>query len=298
MKTIDHSVRPPVTVLLSVKDGSRFLSEAIESILGQTFTDFEFLIVNDGSTDASRQIASAYRDRRLRIIDNPRTIGLAKSLNRGIELSTGRYIARMDCDDVSLPRRLERQFSFMEANPHVGACGTAAVVIDELGKRVTERPVATGKALTARPWLTSPIIHASAIMRREHLVDVRYDEQLTAAQDFDLWFRLARRSVIENLPEPLLKYRVHSRSVSQERKVEQLRNSYAIFVRHTGLTKISYEEYLCLVYSSFKLNPIRHFQVMFRLSRLSRTSYCRYLKDSLAYSKLWLRNARRNSQHI
>ena len=127
-------MNPLVTVLMSVYNGEKYLERAIKSILNQTFKDFEFLIINDGSTDNSVKIIQSFNDLRLRLIHNESNIGLIKTLNKGLKLSNGKYIARMDCDDISLPKRLSIQASFMEKYPEIGVCGSWVKIIG-LGKK-------------------------------------------------------------------------------------------------------------------------------------------------------------------
>ena len=117
-------MNPKVTVLMPVYNGEKYLKEAITSILLQTFDDFEFLIINDGSSDASVDIIQSFRDPRIRLVHNDTNIGLIATLNKGLKLAHGKYVARMDQDDISLPRRLEKQTYFMDNNPDVGVCGT------------------------------------------------------------------------------------------------------------------------------------------------------------------------------
>src|SRR5690606_37374672 len=124
---------PRVTVLLAVHNGERYIQEAIDSILAQTFGDFELLIVNDGSTDATRDLVLSYSDDRIRLVDNDHNIGLPKSLNRGLRLAKGRYIARLDADDISEPDRLAAQVSFLQANPDVAMVGSWYRKIDGEG---------------------------------------------------------------------------------------------------------------------------------------------------------------------
>ncbi|HKQ33129.1 MAG TPA: glycosyltransferase family A protein, partial [Thermodesulfobacteriota bacterium] len=115
---------PKVTVLMTVYNGEKFLNEAIDGILNQTFRDFEFLIINDGSTDGSREIIKSYKDPRINLVDNESNIGLTASLNRGLSLAGGEYIARQDADDISLPERLEKQISILERNPDIALLGS------------------------------------------------------------------------------------------------------------------------------------------------------------------------------
>lgn len=282
---------------MAVRDGAVFLHEAIQSVLRQTLADFEFVIVNDGSVDDTRDVIRSYGDSRIKLIDNPVPLGLAASLNLGIDRSRGKYIARMDADDICLPERLEKQVQFMDAHPSICASGTWAAVIDANGVALRERPMPFGSAMQLRPWLTSPIIHPSAIIRTSQLGELRYDPKLTAAQDFDLWFRLARRWRLDNLPESLLRYRTHDKSISQERRAEQTKISYQIFSNYTGISSISYDEYLCLIYCSFHLTPVQHLKLTRRLANAGGFRYRDLIRDSLLYSRLWLRYAGRETSN-
>ena len=129
-------VNPIVTVLMSVYNGERYLNEAIDSILAQTFTDFEFLIIDDASTDSTPKILHSYDDPRIRIVTNEENLGLTKSLNKGLALAQGEYIARMDADDISLPERLMMQLNFLIDNKTVPLVGSGAIMIDEDGKSI------------------------------------------------------------------------------------------------------------------------------------------------------------------
>jgi glycosyltransferase involved in cell wall biosynthesis len=125
---------PRITVLMPVHNGEPYLDASVRSILGQTYGDFEFLVIDDGSTDGSARILRAYQDPRFRIVENGRNLGVVETLNRGLSLSRGEYVARMDCDDESLPERLERQVSFLDSHPEVGVLGTSGDLIDGDGR--------------------------------------------------------------------------------------------------------------------------------------------------------------------
>lgn len=285
--------RPVVTVLMAVHNGAAFLREAIESILGQTLSDFEFVIVNDASTDDTRTIIQSYSDRRIHLVENTTTIGLAASLNRGLGVAKGTYIARMDCDDVSFTHRLERQVQFLETHQDICVCGSWAELIDEANRPQGLRRKPTGDEIRAGYWLTSPIIHPSAIIRRAQLGNLEYDVSLSCAQDYDLWFRIAQRCKVDNIPETLLRYRIHAESVSSQQRAQQLQNTYAIFVRHTGITGISYEDFLALIHASYDRNPVARFLLSRRFSRLTGVPYRWRLADDLSYFRGWVANARR-----
>jgi glycosyl transferase family 2 len=211
-----HTERPTVSVLMSVFDGERFLQEAIESILVQTYTDFEFMIIDDGSTDASIDIVTSYKDARIRLLRNERNLGLTASLNKGLALAKGQYLARMDADDISLPTRLAKQIAFMKAHPTVGVCGTWA---DLRGKEYHDvwRYPTDPDLIHAHLLFASTLVHSSVIMNRTLLGkhQLQYNPSFVCAQDYELWARAARRFPLANVPEILLIHRVHAEQVGQ-----------------------------------------------------------------------------------
>jgi glycosyltransferase involved in cell wall biosynthesis len=211
------SCAPTVTVLMSVYNGQTYLREAIKSILNQTFTDFEFLIINDGSSDASRSIICSYDDPRIRLIDNPANLGLTKSLNRGLRLAKGRYVARQDADDVSEPQRLTQQVNFMEANQHLALLGTWYRGIDAEGNfaykvRLPSDQIELQWALL----FYCPFVHSSVMLNKEFFLhDIGlYNEEYLYAQDHELWFRTSRQHIITNFHEYLVRYRINPHSMT------------------------------------------------------------------------------------
>ncbi len=208
---------------MSVYNGERFLKEAIESILHQTYKDFEFLIVNDCSNDLSRNIILSYNDPRIRLIDNGQNIGLTRSLNKGLMLARGKYIARMDADDISMPDRLEKEIAFMEANPDYAVVGTFLKVINENSdvKYTIEKPIEYAQIIEFLKK-DSCIAHGSAMMRKTCLFDVGlYDESFEKAQDYDLWLRISERYKIYNISEYLYMWRIHDKNLSVKHRNEQ-----------------------------------------------------------------------------
>lgn len=207
---------PIVSVVMSVFNGEAFLSEAIESILGQTFRGFEFLVVDDGSTDRTAEILGGYasRDGRMRVLRHENK-GLALSLNIGINFATGSYIARMDADDVAMPNRLEEQVKFMERHPEVGVLGGAVEVINTEGQAIhTTRPPLGDSEIRSSMLRCNPICHPTVIMRREVVLVSGGYRKIFDAEDFDLWLRMGERSRLASLSKPLLRYRIHSDQVS------------------------------------------------------------------------------------
>ncbi|HEX6624956.1 MAG TPA: glycosyltransferase [Pyrinomonadaceae bacterium] len=278
---------PKVSVLMAVYNGERYLREAIDSILGQTFADFEFIIIDDASTDRSFEIAGGYADPRIRLVRNERNLGLTLSLNRGLDLARGEYVARMDCDDLSLPERLAKQVAFMEANPDVGACSTWAFDIDSAGNVIGKRELPVGEQLDNFYWRRS-LIHPAAMFRFDRSAGPRYDPAFRYAQDYDLWFRIRAERRLCNLPEHLLLYRVHEESITGSRFEAQLRACYDVFCRNTGTRAISFEAYLALTERSWALHPLRRAFAMMRLARRLRTPYRVYFRDDLRYARVWM----------
>jgi glycosyltransferase involved in cell wall biosynthesis len=201
-----------ITVLMPVYNGSRYLRQAIESILCQTRSDFEFLIINDGSNDNSRDIILSFDDPRIRLVDNPSNIGLTKSLNRGLQLARTEYIARQDADDISYPERLERQVKFLDEYPDVALLGTRARAIDENGKPRKVNLLRIPLGLLAIRWyliFQNAFIHSSVVFRRSIVWEQLggYDVSFVKAQDYELWSRTTQSYKVENLLDVLLDHR-------------------------------------------------------------------------------------------
>ena len=201
---------------MSVYDGARYLRLAIDSILSQTFADFEFIIVDDGSTDSTPTILDTYTDSHIVRILNPTNIGLIQSLNRGLALARGEFIARQDADDISHPERLQKQVLFLDENPQIGLLGTSIEYIDEKNNSV--RVSIRSAEPTLIRWqllFGDPIIHSSVMFRRE-LVDNLggYDERARHVEDYELWCRFSRHTEITQLPDVLLRFRKHPASIS------------------------------------------------------------------------------------
>jgi tetratricopeptide (TPR) repeat protein len=210
---------PIVSVVMSVFNGERFVSEAVDSILNQTFRDFEFIIIDDGSTDGTADILARYQkaDPRVVVHHHPNK-GQVPSLNIGCGLARGRYIARIDADDIALPERLERQIDYLEQNPQVALLGSSIRNIDETGRHLSTWPLPTGdKEIKERlfGFQDIPFCHVTLVFRREAFRAVNgYRTAFAPAEDYDLWLRMAERWQLANLPEPLVKVRRRAQSLS------------------------------------------------------------------------------------
>ena len=201
---------PHVTVLMSVYNGEKYLKEAVDSILNQTFEDFEFLIIDDGSTDQSLEILRSYKDQRIRIVQNKKNIGLNQSLNNGLKLAQGKFIARMDADDISLSKRLEKQVAFMDDNPGIGVCGTWLQTFGEIKKTVWKSPL-KHEEICARMFFENSIGHPTVMIRKDIIdrYNLFYDENYQICEDYKLWIDMANITGLANLQEVLLLHRFH-----------------------------------------------------------------------------------------
>lgn len=206
---------PSISVIMPAYNASQYIRQAVESILSQTFENFELLVIDDGSSDNTSDVLSCYQDSRLRLLRNQSNEGVAHSLNRGIQEAKGRYIARMDSDDLSEPIRLEEQFKYMEQHKDVGVSGTWITIFGDQPSTVERSPV--GKEIAnAYLLFDNPLFHPSVIIRRSALdsLDIHYDSKFSRTEDYDLWTRIAEKTEIDNIPYPLTRMRHHQRSVT------------------------------------------------------------------------------------
>jgi len=217
------SRKPRVTILMPVFNGEKYLREAIESILSQSFTDYEFLIINDGSTDNSETIINSYQDQRIRLINNQQNLKLIATLNKGITLAMGEYIARMDCDDISLPDRLLKQVRFMDSHPRIGVSGTWVETCGDINGLKWEYPTDPDE-IKAKLIFESVLAHPAVIIRKDYLLNhnLSYSENYLHAEDWKLWQDCAGYFQIANIPEFLLKYRLSKQSITYVCREQQL----------------------------------------------------------------------------
>jgi glycosyltransferase involved in cell wall biosynthesis len=217
---------PRVSVVLPVRNAAATLGEALDSVLSQTFTDFELIALNDGTTDGSDAMlhAAAKRDRRVRVVDTGGR-GLTLALNEGVRIASAPLIARQDADDRSRPSRFAAQVAYLDAHPRVAALGTAAITIDDRGKAVGRFPTRSGAdaVRTALRSARATPVHGSMMVRREVVVALGgYRPAFVTSQDFDLWLRLVEHTDLDNLDEPLYDWRLSAGSVFGARRRLQL----------------------------------------------------------------------------
>ena len=248
-----------ISVLMSTYNAAEDIRESIESILQQTFSDFEFLIIDDASTDDTAAIVESFKDDRIRFYKNSSNQGLTKNLIKGISLSKGKYIARMDSDDISMNTRFQRQFDFMENNTEVGVCGTWYETFGDViqtSKYKTEHDLIILQLL-----YQSHLCHSSVMIRKNVLEQnqISYDPDFYTAQDYDLWTRIARVSKIANIPEVLHRVRFHTKSVSSKLKSGQLDNRNKIILSQLNKMGVSVtveeiELFVTFCHSNFDFN--------------------------------------------
>ncbi len=220
---------PKVTVLMSVYNAKRFLIESIESILSQTYKDFEFIIINDGSADKTPEIFCSYHDPRIRIINNEKNIGLTRSLNKGLKLAKGKYIARQDADDISGEYRIEKQVKSLEANRFLGLVSSSFDIIDSSGRTVTTVNVTVDERDIRKTIFDhNPFCHGAAMFRKEAIKIVGgYRGFFRYSQDYDLWLRISEKYQVGNIEEILYSWRRSDESISEKNLIEQFRYAMA-----------------------------------------------------------------------
>lgn len=224
--------KPKLSVLMPVYNAEPFLQQAIESILNQTFTDFEFLIIDDCSTDTSLQIINSYNDKRIRVINHKTNQGLIATLNEGIGLAKAPLIARMDADDISRPMRFEKQLSYLNTHAETVALGTEATVISADNRILYEQVVLKDDfALKRLLAVACPLVHGSVIFNRSAVLKAGgYRKEAYLVEDYDLWHRLSKVGPIANLKESLYCWRYNaageslSKSRNQRQAIRRLRD--------------------------------------------------------------------------
>ena len=241
---------PRVSVILPAYNAEAYLKEAIDSILNQTFPDFQLIVINDCSADGTEEIIRQYADPRLVPVKNEKNLGIAATLNRGLSLAQGDYIARMDADDISLPHRLERQVAYLDTHPDIAVLGTNVETFDENGPLCTGWSSTDPAQMKADLFFSCGLAHPSVMMRKSVIQALGgYDPEFEGLEDYELWFRVARSHGVTTLPEVLFRYRVHSGQVTKnpsEKYMTRLRALKSRQLAQLGLPEQELEQYLAL----------------------------------------------------
>lgn len=215
---MESNLKPLVSVLMSVYNAEKYLNEAIQSVLTQTYENFEFIIVDDGSEDNSLSIINQIKDERIRLIVNEKNKGLIYSLNKGLEAAVGKYIIRMDADDISDPERFDTQIRYMEKHPEIGISGTAYQSFGE-GFVSQTRVLESDPLQNQANLMFFPVLaHPSVIMRKSVLDEnnLRYREEFKNAEDYGLWVEASNFTKISNVKKKLLNYRILDKSITRQ----------------------------------------------------------------------------------
>ncbi len=226
---------PSVSVVMPVHNGMPYLPQAVESILHQTFRDFELIVINDASTDGTAEFLNSIEDPRLVLIDNPVNLGVTGALKAGMLKVKGQYVARMDSDDISFPERLQVQFDFMTANPDVGLLGCSPILINKNNEVISPgRSELSDIEIRWKLLFKNPFYHSSVMFRNSVLKEHHLDYELKHGEDYDLWTRILRHTSGFIMGNPLVKYRINEESWTYSKSDEQAQAGRAIAIGEIG----------------------------------------------------------------
>ena len=279
---------PKISVIMPAYNAAKYIKEAIDSILAQTFSDFEFIILDDGSTDGTAEIVRSYSDKRIRFVQNEHNLGIANTLNRGLDLAKGEYIARMDADDISLPERFEKQVSYMINHPYTGICGSNILIFskESTGDQIYLYS-SNDRKIRSDMIFNSAFAHPSVMLRKRVLDEfqLRYDPDFERAEDYKLWLEILKYSNGINIQTPLLRYRHHGMQVTKTQKdiqsnaVNKVRQ--LILMNHqVTLNELEWNSYLKICNGERLLSEIEYYGFV---------SGGKKIIHSLSKGKQWLR---------
>ena len=234
---------PLVSVVMPVYNGEKYLKEAIESILSQTYENLELVVVNDGSTDSSKNIVLSYTDRRIRLVENERNSGIVFTRNQGLESANGIYIATLDCDDVALKDRIQNQVDFLEKNPDYGMCGTFYQIIDangKAGKKVLFP--SSNRDIISFLKIGNCFCNSTILIRSALAKELKYKAQYDIVEDYELWCRMSKRAKMANLPIFSTHYRVHGNNISVSKMNDLFTRVRKINMQSLADSDIQYSE--------------------------------------------------------
>jgi glycosyltransferase involved in cell wall biosynthesis len=210
---------PLVSIVMPVYNAEVYLREAIDSILAQSYRNLEFIIINDGSTDTSKDIIFSYTDPRIRYLENEQNMGIIRTKNKAIDFATGHYIATLDGDDIATPDRIEKQVHFMETHPGHGLCGTMHQEIDSKGNLLKKSFFpANDTDVATYMLLANCFCHSSTMVRANLMKELKYSDDYYVAEDYELWYRISKQAKITNLPDYAILYRIHANNISTTRQ--------------------------------------------------------------------------------
>ncbi len=273
---------PKVSVIMPVYNGEKYLKESIDSILCQTIRDFEFIIIDDGSTDSTGEIIKSYKDPRIVYIKNEKNLGISRSLNKAIEVASGEYIARMDADDISLPNRLKKQINCLSKNKNIGVCASSIIVFgngQEYIRTFSRKNNYLKTDMLFSCCLAHPTVMIRAsVMKKNHLC---YNSEFDGMEDYELWIRLAELTGFYCLKNPLLKYRKHTCQITNNHSVEYFKKLKNLKKKQIEKMKIDLDDkefeafYKCCKNDSY-LDKVEILKLYSAFDKISDSNYAKY----------------------
>lgn len=264
---------PKISVIMSVYNGTPYLKEAVDSILSQTYKNFEFIIVDDASSDNSWQYLKNLKDKRIKLIKNEKNLGLATSLNRALKIASGEYIARMDADDISLPQRFAQQLKFLQENPTIDLCGTWVDLIDDKGNVIGEkkRPTSPSKVKNAIGFYTA-LIHPTFMGKKTLFKALNgYSNKFDFAEDYDFLMRARDKFKMTNIPRKLLEWRLHD--ARRSRANMNIMDKVDLSIKLNSLKRNGLEIYLILgILKKMIFMYLIPSQIKFKLATMLKTA--------------------------
>jgi len=234
---------PKISVLMSVYNGEKFLKEAIDSVVNQTFRDFEFIIIDDASTDSSANIIKSYQDDRIFYFGNEKNLGLTKSLNKALAFAKGEFIARIDYDDICYQDRFEKQMKYIDEHKDCKILFSDITKIDDSGNAIPSYSrIRSSEDIYYLMHFINPVIHPTVLIKKELLIDAGgFNEEYQYAQDYELWSRLIYNFKFYKINKPLLYYRESSKQISKNKLSEQNRFAERVFVKN--IKNLGFDDY-------------------------------------------------------
>ena len=280
------TLKPKLSVITPVYNREKYLPECIESILNQTFKDFEFILIDDHSTDGTSKIIKEYefKDNRIKLLSNKLNVGATQSFNNGLKISVGKYIARMDSDDISLPDRFQKQIDLLENWNELEVIGTGAILINSNGVEICRKKFPSDYKKIKKILMTGvPVFDPSVIIRSETLKQIGgFDNRLAPADDYHLWLSLFKnKKLISNLNDYLIKYRIHETNLSKLQLSEQLKKTF--IAKKIYDSNLSIDDYL----QKYKNDHLNEFEtIIVKKWKNRETTY----EDTIAILNLYFKN--------
>lgn len=235
--------QPLVSVVMPVYNGERYLKEAIESVLFQSYKNLELIVVDDGSVDASKSIILSYPDARIRLVENTKNSGIVYTRNKGLSAATGEYVATLDCDDIALPDRLEKQVNFLEQNPDHALCGSFFQIMDADGRLSAKMEMPTcNRDIVTYLTVGNCYCNSTIMVRGKLAKELKYTEGYDIVEDYELWYRISRRTKIAILPFLGTYYRVHGNNISVSKMNDMFSRVKRIYARVLTDSSVRFSE--------------------------------------------------------